>query len=279
MGIKINPDLSLRDDLQHQLSIAPELEEFVATTMTGRQEFTIDERRACIVMALASKSFMTFRSIFILLKTSSPLPEDAAALVRILYESTLTATFLLHADSKIVDDYADFFMYRNWRDHQLVRELDATVADKALSPDLLQEMERQFTSVQSRYSNGKWTALSAEAMAKAADKDLPDGFKVFGLLYASIYRRCSAYVHSDVRSIQSQIQQEALYGVVRIEHHSSERHCGQLMYAANFLMLTICFVASVTFFGTKHIDKWNSVVKKWNGDSVWSVKTEVPPLQ
>jgi hypothetical protein len=46
MGIKIEPNSSLRDDLQHQLRIAPQLEEFVESTMVGPQEFTtIDFRR------------------------------------------------------------------------------------------------------------------------------------------------------------------------------------------------------------------------------------------
>ena len=264
MGIKIEPNDALRDDLEHQLRIAPELENFVRTTMVGPQESTtIDRRKACIFMALASKSFTTFRAIVTLLQTGSFL-EDSAVLVRVLYESTMTATYLLYSDEQAVDDYADFFMYRSWRDHQLVKELNPEVAEKAFLPEVLQEMESQFNEVEERYSKGKWTPLSAETMAQLADKNLPDGFKVFELLYASIYRQCSAYVHSDVRSIQGQIQENA-EGIVQISQPISKEHSGKLMYAANFLMLTICFVVSGTFYGTKHIPQWNSLVLRWNG--------------
>src|SRR5580700_8312630 len=101
MGIKMEPNQS--DDLQHQLKIAPQLEEFVASTMVGPQEFKeADRRKMCIFMALANKSFHTYRAIFILLQNDSLL-EDAAVLVRVLYESTLNATFLLHSDEHTID--------------------------------------------------------------------------------------------------------------------------------------------------------------------------------
>jgi uncharacterized protein DUF5677 len=264
MGIKIEPNDALRDDLEHQLRIAPELENFVKTTMVGLQESTTtDRRKACIFKALASKSFTTFRAIVTLLQTGSFL-EDSAVLVRVWYESTMTATYLLYSDEQAVDDYADFFMYRNWRDHQLVKELDPMVADKAICTEDLKTMESQFNEVGVRYRNGKWTALSAEAMARFADEHLPDGYKVFAFLYASIYRQSSAYVHSDVRSIQAQFHENA-GEIVQISQPISKEHAGKLMYAANFLMLTICFVVSGTFYGTKHIPQWNSLVLRWNG--------------
>jgi hypothetical protein len=81
--------------------------------------------------------------------------------------------------------------------------------------------------VAGRYKNGKWTELSAESMAKSADSHLPDGYKVFAFLYASIYRQCSAYVHSDVRSIQAQIQENA-EGIVQISQPISKEHSGRL---------------------------------------------------
>ena len=138
MGIKIEPNQSLRNNLQHQLQIAPQLENFVATTMVGPQEFKgMDNRKASIFMALANKSFHTFRAIFILLQNGSLL-EDSAVLVRVLYESTLTATFLLNGDERTVDDYADFFMFRNWRDHQLYKAVDPT-ADKRVRPEHLKD--------------------------------------------------------------------------------------------------------------------------------------------
>jgi hypothetical protein len=262
VGIKVTPNDGLRDNLEHQLRIASELENFVATTVAGPQESTtIDPRKASIFMALADKSFTTFHSIAIL--SQAGLYEDVAALVRILYESTMTATFLLYADEQQVDDYADFFMYRNWRDHQLVEEVNP-IAKNAFPPQVLKEMQEQYRQVEGRYRNGKWTSRSAEAMAKFADGHLPDGFKVFAVLYASIYRQSSAYVHSDVRSIQSRIQQTA-EGLVDIRRRSSNESCGTLMYAANFLMLTTCFLVSGTFYGKKHIPQWNALVLRWNG--------------
>jgi len=269
MGIKVTPNDSLCSNIEHQLRIAPELENFVATTIAGPQESTtIDRRKACIFMALANKSFTTFHAIFSLLRTGSCL-EDAAVLVRVLYESTMTATFLLYADKRTVDDYADFFMYRNWRDHQLFKEINTVGAANAFPQETLQEMERQFNQVQGRYSKGRWTSYSAEDMARVADGHLPDGFKVFTVLYASIYRQSSAYVHSDVRSIQGQIQESA-DGLVNISLPISKEHCGKLMYAANFLMLVTCFMVTATFYGKEYTPQWNSLVLQWNGTTAIS---------
>jgi hypothetical protein len=263
MGIKMEPNPSLRDDLQHQLKIAPQLEEFVASTMVGPQEFKeTDRRKMCIFMALANKSFHTYRAIFILLQNGSLL-EDAAVLVRVLYESTLNATFLLHSDEHTIDDYADFFMFRNWRDHQLYKAVDPT-ADKRVRPEHLQTMESQFNEVSGRYPKSKWTELTAEAMAISADSHLPPGFKVFAVLYNSIYRQLSAYVHSDVRSIQAAVTENAS-GIALISQPVSKERAGGLMYAANFLMITICFVVSGTFYGQKYIPRWNAIVQEWNG--------------
>jgi hypothetical protein len=266
MGIKVEPNNSLRGNIEHQLRIAPELETFVTATIVGPQESpTIDRRKAYIFMALANKSFTTFHAIFSLLKSGRCL-EDAAALVRVLYESTMTAAFLLYADVQAVDDYADFFMYKNWRDHQLLKKVNPVGAANAFPPETLQKMESQFKQVQGRYRNGKWTSRSAEDMARVADWHLPDGFKVFTVLYASIYRQCSAYVHSDVRSINGQIQETA-EGFIYISRPISEEECGRLMHAANFLMLAICFMVSGTFFGKKYISQWNSLVLRWNGST------------
>ena len=263
MGIKIEPNDALRDDLRHQLQIAPQLENFVATTMVGAQDFKeMDNRKACIFMALANKSFHTFRAIFILLKDGSLL-EDSAVLVRVLYESALTATFLLSSNEQTIDDYADFFMFRNWRDHQLYKAMEPT-ADKRIRPEDLKTMESQFNEVSGRYPNNKWTDLSAEAMATFADRQLPQGFKVFAVLYGSIYRQTSAYVHSDVRSIQASVREDAA-GIALISQPVSKERSGGLMYAANFLMITICFVVSSTFYGKKYIPQWNAIVQTWNG--------------
>jgi hypothetical protein len=267
MGIKVMPNDRLRTDIDHQLRIAPELENFVAATMVGPQHSTtIDRRKACIFMALASKSFTTFHAIFSLLQKGLCL-EDAAALVRVLYESTMTAAFLLQADDRAVDDYADFFMYRNWRDHQLAKIVNPVGAANAFAPETLRKMERQFNQVRGRYKNGRWTSLSGEAMAKVADEHLPGGFKVFTLLYASIYRQCSAYVHSDVRSLQREIEESA-EGFVYINRPISKELCGRLMHAANFLMLAMCFMVSAAFYGKKYTAQWNSLVLHWSGTAV-----------
>jgi hypothetical protein len=262
VGIKITPNDVLRDNLKHQLLIAGELENFVTTTVVGPQESTtIDPRKASVFMALADKSFTTFHSIVVL--SHAGLYEDASALVRILYESTMTAAFLLYADEQQVDDYADFFMYRNWRDHQLADKVNP-IAKNAFPPEMLEGMQKQFEQVEGRYSSGRWTSRSAEDMAKFADEHLPDGYKVFSVLYASIYRQCSAYIHSDVRSIQSRIQETA-EGLVDIRRRASNESCGRLMYAANFLMLMTCFMVSGTFYGQKFIPQWNEIVLRWNG--------------
>jgi Family of unknown function (DUF5677) len=120
MGTKVepNPDRSRRQNLPLQLEIADKLLRFVETTTTEPQTpANLDPRRSCILMSLGAKTFATFQSVQALLKLG--MYEDASALVRVMYESAMIATFLAHAaNDQTVDDYADYFMLRNWRDQR-----------------------------------------------------------------------------------------------------------------------------------------------------------------
>jgi hypothetical protein len=263
MGIKVepNPDRSRRKNLPLQLETADKLLRFVeATTTEPQTPANLDPRRSCILMCLATKTFATFQSVQTLLKLG--MYEDAPALVRIMYESAMIATFLAHAaDDQTVDDYADYFMFRNWRDHELAVQVNPEAA-KAFPLDRLSKMKADFDAVQGRY-DGRWTKLSAEKMALAADDKLPSGFKVFTNLYAAIYRQASAFVHSDVRSIQPFFNEAA--GKVWIRRTSSPERCAEAMYAANFIMIAICWVATASFYGKKFVPEWNALILEWNG--------------
>jgi hypothetical protein len=264
MGIKVEPnaDRSRRRNLPLQLEIADKLLHFVDTTTTEPQTpSNLDPRRSCILMSLAAKTFATFQSVRALLKIG--MYEDASALVRVMYESAMIATFLAHAaDDGTVDDYAEYFMFRNWRDHELALQVNSEAAN-AFPPEFLAKMKADFDAVQGRYDRN-WTQLSAEAMALAADKKLPSGFKVFKDLYAAIYRQASAFVHSDVRSIQKFSEQDAS-GKVWIRRTSTPERCAEVMYAANFIMIATCWVVTASFYGRKFVSDWNALILEWNG--------------
>ncbi|MGD0963250.1 MAG: DUF5677 domain-containing protein [Candidatus Acidiferrales bacterium] len=264
MGIKVepNPDRSRRQNLPLQLETADKLLRFVETTTTEPQTpANLDPRRSCILMSLAAKTFATFQSVQALLKLG--MHEDASALLRVMYESAMIATFLAHAaDDQTVDDYADYFMFRNWRDHELAVQVNPEAA-KAFPTVFLSKMKADFDAVRGRYDRN-WTKLSAERMALAADTKLPSGFKVFTTLYASIYRQASAFVHSDVRSIQQFFEEDAT-GKVWIRRTSGPERCAEAMYAANFIMIAICWVVTASFYGKKFVPAWNALVLEWNG--------------
>lgn len=270
MGIKVepNPDRSRRRNLPLQLGIADKLLRFVETTTTEPQApEKLDPRRSCILMSLAAKTFGTFESVQALLKAG--MYEDASALLRVMYESAMIATFLTHAaDDRTVDDYADYFMFRNWRDHELAVQVNPEAA-KAFAPDFLSKMKAQFDSVQGRYDRN-WTKLTAEAMALAADDKLPSGFKVFTTLYITIYRQASAFVHSDVRSIQPFFNEDAT-GKVWIRRTSTPEKCAEAMYAANFIMIAICWVVTASLYGEKFVPEWNTLILEWNGAGVLGI--------
>ena len=265
MGIKVepNPDRSRRQNLPLQLEIAVKLLHFVETTTKEPQTpAKLDPRRSCILMSLAAKTIATFRSVQALLKLV--MHEDASALLRVMYESAMIATFLAYAaDDQTVDDYADYFMFRNWRDHELAVQVNPEAA-KAFPPDFLSKLRADFDAVQGRYDRNYWTRLSAEAMALAADSKLPSGFKVFTILYAAIYRQASAFVHSDVRSIQPFFEENA-EAMVWIRRRSAPERCAEAMYAANFIMIAICWVATASFYGKKFVPEWNALILDWNG--------------
>ena len=263
MGIQVepNPDRSRRQNLSLQLEVADKLLHFVETTTTEPQTpENLDPRRSCILMSLAAKTFATFQSVQALLKLG--MHEDASALLRVMYESAMTATFLAHAaDDQTADDYADYFMFRNWRDHELAVQVNPEAAN-AFPPEFLARMKANFEAVQGRYDRN-WTKLSAEAMALKADDELPSGFKVFTTLYAAIYRQASAFVHSDVRSIQPLFEETE--GKVWIRRTSDPERCAGAMYAANFLMIAICWVVTASFYGKKFVPELNALILEWNG--------------
>lgn len=267
MGIKVepNPDRSRRRNLPLQLDIGDKLVRFAATMTTEpRVTENLNPRRSYILMALGAKTFATFQSVQALLKRG--MYEDSSALVRIMYESAMIATFLAHAaDDQTVEDYAAYFMFRNWRDHELALQVNPEAA-KAFAPDVLGKMKVHFDEVQGRYARNRgnnWTNFSAEAMALKADDSLPTGFRVFGDLYAAIYRQASAFVHSDVRSIQEFFKEDA--GGLSIQRPSTPERCAEAMYAANFIMFAMCWVVASSFYGTKLIPEFNALILEWNG--------------
>jgi hypothetical protein len=257
-------DPSLKLNLSHQLRIAQNLTEFVDANFIGWQNIA-DARKGLLLMALADKSFVTFRAIRHLLQ-DSPFVDDASALVRVQYESIVNALFVFYSAYPVPDDYADYFMYRHWYDHQQVAAMDPETAANALAPQFLAGMEENFNKVESRYRvlNNNWTTKNLRERATFVDDIMPKGFKTFGWLYETIYRPCSAWVHSDVRSIQSRMQQleDETFQIYR-EVRPEER--ARFMHAANFLMLAISFPVAAQFYGKKLVEPWNVIVREWSG--------------
>ena len=216
-------------------------------------------------MALADKSFVTFRAICHLLQDSL-FVDDASALVRVQYECIVNALFVFYSAYPVPDDYADYFMYRHWYDHQQVAARDPKTAANALPPKLIARMEEDFRKVENRYRVLKhsWTTQSLRDRADFVDGIMPSGFRIFGWLYETIYRPCSAWVHSDVRSIQSRMQQLA-DGTLQIHREVMPEERARYMHAANFLMLAISFPVAAEFYGNKLIEPWNVIVREWSG--------------
>lgn len=256
MGIPLEPNPALTTDFQHQLRIAKKLMEYadrVVTTEKPDDDPSRTDHQKLIAMALGGKGFRTFNAIIDLLEKGHA--DDATILSRALYECSLVAIYLLDAPEQVVEDYSDYFMYRNWRDHKLFSEIDPTTAAKSFSPDYLNTMRAQYELVADSYPDGRWTNLSIEAMAIAVDEKIPNGFKVFKFTYNAMYRQASAYVHSDIRSVQSSIVTAP--GFVR--RVVAPQELGKLMYLANFLMLTMCFVIFGSIVGKKFVTEHNAI--------------------
>src|SRR5690348_6119570 len=151
-------DASLRLDLDHQLQTAQKVLDFVDTHFLNWRNIP-DARKGCILMALADKSFVTFRAIRHLLEDHL-FADDASALVRVQYECIVNALFVFYSDYPVPDDYADYFMFRHWYDHKQVATRDAKAAAGALSPEVLTEMEANYKKVEQRYRalQNNWTA-------------------------------------------------------------------------------------------------------------------------
>jgi hypothetical protein len=254
--------------------MAQKLTEFVDANFLGWQNID-DARKGLLLMALADKSFVTFRAIRHLLQ-DSPFVDDASALVRVQYECIVNALFVFYSPYPVPDDYADYFMYRHWYDHRQVAAMDPETAANALAPQLLAGMEGDFKEVESRYRvlNNDWTKKKLRERAAFVDEIMPKGFKTFKWLYETIYRPCSAWVHSDVRSIQSRTRQLE-DGTFQIYREVTPGERARFMHAANFLMLAISFPVAAEFYGKRLIEPWNLVVREWSGlspdDSVANV--------
>jgi hypothetical protein len=257
-------DPSLKLNLSHQLQIAQKLTEFVDANFIGWQKVA-DARKGLLLMALADKSFVTFRAIRHLLQESA-FVDDASALVRVQYECIVNALFVFYSPYPVPDDYADYFMYRHWYDHRQVAAMDPKTAANAFAPELLAGMEGDFKKVESRYRvlNSSWTTKNLRDRATFVDDIMPKGFKTFGWLYETVYRPCSAWVHSDVRSIQSRMQ-ELEDGTLQINREVTPAERARFMHVANFLMLAISFPVAAEFYGKKLIEPWNAIVREWSG--------------
>ena len=257
-------DSLLKLNLSHQLRIAQKLTEFVDAKLVGWQNIA-DARKGFLLMALADKSFVTFRAICHLLQDST-FVDDASALVRVQYECIVNALFVFYSPYPVPDDYADFFMYRHWYDHQQVAAKDPKTAANTLAPNRLAKMEGDFKRVENRYRvlNNNWTTKSLRDRATFVDDIMPKGFKTFGWLYETVYRPCSAWVHSDVRSIQSRMQ-ELEDGTLQINREVTPAERARFMHVANFLMLAISFPVAAEFYGNKLIEPWNVIVREWSG--------------
>ena len=268
-------DPSLKLDLSHQLRIAERLTEFADVNFLGWQNIS-DARKGFIFMALADKSFITFRAIRHLLQDFL-FVDDASALVRVQYECIVNAIFVFHSPYPVPDDYADYFMYRHWYDHQKVAATDAKTAANALSPELLAGMEEQYKTVEKRYRvlNHSWTTQNLRDRAAFVDGIMPSGFRVFGWLYETIYRPCSAWVHSDVRSIQNRMQ-ELADGTLQIHREVMPAERARYMHAANLLMITISFSVAAEFYGNRLIEPWNAIVREWTGLSPDNPRAKMP---
>ncbi|MGC2698621.1 MAG: DUF5677 domain-containing protein [Candidatus Acidiferrales bacterium] len=244
--------------------MAQKLTEFVDGNFLGWQNIA-DARKGSILMALADKSFVTFRAIRHLLQDSL-FVDDASALVRVQYECIVNALFVSYSPYPVPDDYADYFMYRHWYDHQQVAIRDPKTAANAFSREVLARMEADFQAVENRYRVLKhsWTTQSLRDRADFVDGIVPPGFRIFGSLYETIYRPCSAWVHSDVRSIQSRMQQLA-DGTLQIHREVTPEERARFMHAANFLVLAITFPVAAELYGNKLIEPWNAIVREWSG--------------
>jgi hypothetical protein len=235
-----------------------------------------DARKGCVLMALADKSFVTFQAIRHLLQDSL-FVDDASALVRVQYECIVNALFVFYSPYPVPDDYADYFMYRHWYDHLQVAARDATTAANALLTEDLALMEADYNKAKYRYStlNGNWTNKNLRDRAQFVDGNMPPGFKTFAWLYETIYRPCSALVHSDVRSIQSRVLQLA-DGTVQIHREVTPGESARFMHAANFLALAISFPIAAEFYGNKLIEPWNIIVREWGGLSPDDPRAKMP---
>jgi Family of unknown function (DUF5677) len=262
MGIQIDPNPTLTTNFPHQLHIAKQLMEYaehVTTTAKPEDDISkLDFHRKSIVIALGGKAFRTFNAVVDLAEKGHA--DDAASLNRVLYECALVAAYLLDAPTQTVEDYSDYAMYRNWRDHKLFSEVDPSTAVKAFTADTLKEMEAQFNLVAGRYPDGRWTSLTVETMAREVDDKLPKGFRVFTFTYGATYRQASAYVHSDVRSIQSSFITPGF-----IQRVVTPEELGKFLYLANFLMVTLCFVIFGSLYGGKFTPEHNAICREWHG--------------
>jgi len=262
MGIQMDSNPTLTRNFPHQLRIANKLMEYAERVLSIAKPdddiSKLDFHRKSIVIALGGKAFRTFNAIVNL--TEKGHADDAASLNRVLYECALVPTYLLDAPTQTVEDYSDYAMYRNWRDHKLFSEVDPITAAKAFAPYVLKEMEAQFNAVAGRYPEGRWTSMTVETMAREVDDKLPKGFKVFTFTYRATYRQASAYVHSDVRSIQSSLITPGF-----IQRVVTPEELGKLLYLANFLMVTLCFVIFGSLYGSKFTQEHNAICREWHG--------------
>jgi hypothetical protein len=254
---------SLTFNYPHQRDISNRLVSFsnkvLGGTLRDKKGFA---RRDRIFFGLTHKSLYTFEAIRILCERS--LVDDAFALVRVLIEGTINASFVFFMNDATANDYADFSDYQKWIQFRDLEKV-APEAVSAVPTAEVEEMKNKYEAVRTRYENnrnGDWHPDPLFLRATKIDAHLGQGYNQMRALVNAPWRIACQNIHGTAGSVLPRITESDSGIVIRRQPKTEE--AASVLFPSNMAVFALLALAD-TRLGTRNKDECLALRDVWRG--------------
>jgi hypothetical protein len=249
-------------DFAHQLDIAKELLAFGKGLLSGKvQAKTVFTRKDYVFFALADKCLCTHESIQIL--SQRELVDDAFALIRVLVESAVNATFVVVSDDQTAEDYANFPDFRDWIEFEQLKAIAPEITDSRPSTDV-EELRRNYEKVKGRYKKNQsdWCDKTIFARASTIDAAISGDYNLMRILVNLPWRKASTYVHGTAASIEARVHQDNSGVIIHRKYEPKE--AAGVLFMASMAMFSLLAITDMRL-GKHNAETWHRLYDKWGG--------------
>lgn len=252
----------LANDVAHQGKTYDGIFELFCQMVSPLPVFPCENKHS-IFFALATRCIETANAVRVLIDHQTPMVEDASALVRILTESTITASFIAVKNDSMAerfDAWGDYFAAKQ----ELLSLKAFPKPDPAEHSKELDEWESIKSQVLERFPEFKkpgdfWKNVFERA--KEVDEDLGDpAIRDFAELNETI-KPLSNYVHQNALAVRKRIKIDDCSVSIGREYSDADK--ANVLYACNQALFAFCLILDATYWAAKNANRWNELRRAW----------------